>query len=95
MLLGLESCVLTLRRSAHRRRCQAVGQGQLRDLPAMRDEPTPNYFDASLAASYDDAVSERFQPDAGSGSPFLAEQANGGRMLELGIQDGRIVLPAD
>ena len=60
----------------------------------MRDEPTPNYFDASLAASYDDAVSERFQPDVLEAEvSFLAEQANGGRMLELGIGTGRIALP--
>ena len=52
------------------------------------------YFDEPVAARYDDAQSEMFDP-AGlvATVDFLAEFAGNGRALELGIGTGRIALP--
>jgi SAM-dependent methyltransferase len=52
------------------------------------------YFDERVAATYDDDVSELFDPDVlVSVIDFLAELAGSGRALELGIGTGRIALP--
>jgi SAM-dependent methyltransferase len=52
------------------------------------------YFDEGVAARYDEAVAEMFEPDAvGPVVDFLAELARDGRVLELGIGTGRIALP--
>src|ERR687888_124756 len=52
------------------------------------------YFDEPVAARYDDAESEMFDPAVVSATvDFLAELAGGGRALELGIGTGRIAVP--
>jgi SAM-dependent methyltransferase len=57
----------------------------------MEDED--GYFGERVAASYDDS-SEVFEPGAVDPAvEFLAELADGGRALELGIGTGRIALP--
>jgi SAM-dependent methyltransferase len=58
----------------------------------MDDED--GYFGERVAATYDDPSTEAFKPsvvDAAVG--VLAELADGGRALELGIGTGRIALP--
>jgi SAM-dependent methyltransferase len=59
------------------------------------DAPTRhNYFDASVAATYDDDSGYRFDPAVVAPTvDFLADLARGGRALELGIGTGRIALP--
>jgi SAM-dependent methyltransferase len=57
----------------------------------MRDE---GYFDEGVAASYDQADGEEFDPAAIEAIvDFLVERAGAGRALELGIGTGRIALP--
>jgi SAM-dependent methyltransferase len=52
------------------------------------------YFDERVAARYDEAAAEMFEPAAIEPAvAFLAELAGGGRALELGIGTGRIALP--
>ena len=52
------------------------------------------YFGERVAAEYDDASAEMFQPEVvGAAVDVLAELAAGGRALELGIGTGRIALP--
>jgi SAM-dependent methyltransferase len=51
-----------------------------------------NYFDEQVAAGYD--LSDMFDPEIVEPAvSFLADQARGGRALELGIGTGRIALP--
>lgn len=57
----------------------------------MRDD---GYFDEGVAASYDRADGEEFDPAAiETIVDFLVERAGAGRALELGIGTGRIALP--
>ena len=52
------------------------------------------YFDEPVAARYDDATAEMFEPAAVDPVvELLAELAGDGRALELGIGTGRIALP--
>jgi SAM-dependent methyltransferase len=52
------------------------------------------YFDEAVAARYDDAAADEFVPEVVTATvDFLAELANGGPALELGIGTGRIALP--
>src|ERR671931_2569130 len=52
------------------------------------------YFDEPVAARYDDAESEMFDPAVVEATvDFLAELAGSGRALELGIGTGRIAVP--
>jgi SAM-dependent methyltransferase len=52
------------------------------------------YFDERVAARYDEASAEEFDPWVVDPIvEFLAERAGGGRALELGIGTGRIALP--
>ena len=52
------------------------------------------YFDERIAARYDESSAEMFAPDAVDPAvDFLAELADRGRALELGIGTGRIALP--
>ena len=52
------------------------------------------HLDASIAAQYDESVSERFDPEyLESEVGFLAGLADGGRALELAIGTGRVGLP--
>ncbi len=52
------------------------------------------YFGESVAATYDEADNEMFQPEVVNPTiDFLAELAGDGRALELGIGTGRIALP--
>jgi SAM-dependent methyltransferase len=52
------------------------------------------YFDEPVAARYDDAESEMFDPAVVESTVgFLAELAGSGRALELGIGTGRIAVP--
>src|SRR5919198_3409394 len=51
------------------------------------------YFDEAVAAHYDDAESEMFDPAVVEATvDFLAELAGSGRALELGIGTGRIAV---
>ena len=53
-----------------------------------------DYFGEEVAARYDDAEGEMFQPEAIEPAvDFLAALAGGGAALELGIGTGRIALP--
>jgi SAM-dependent methyltransferase len=53
-----------------------------------------NYFDESVAATYDETDSDEFDEDSIEGTvDFLAELAGGGRALEFGVGTGRIALP--
>jgi SAM-dependent methyltransferase len=60
-----------------------------------QDRPTRhNYFDARVAAGYDDDSADRFDPaEIARTVGFLADLARGGRALELGVGTGRIALP--
>jgi SAM-dependent methyltransferase len=52
------------------------------------------YFDEAVAARYDDAESEMFDPAVVEATvDLLADLAGGGRALELGIGTGRIAVP--
>jgi SAM-dependent methyltransferase len=52
------------------------------------------YFDERIAARYDEASAEMFDPEVvGPCVDFLAAMARGGSALELGIGTGRIALP--
>jgi SAM-dependent methyltransferase len=52
------------------------------------------YFDEPVAARYDESSAEVFEPEAvGPAVDFLADLADGGPALELGIGTGRIALP--
>jgi SAM-dependent methyltransferase len=52
------------------------------------------YFDERIAARYDEASAEEFDPSVVDPIvAFLAERAGSGRALELGIGTGRIALP--
>jgi SAM-dependent methyltransferase len=52
------------------------------------------YFDERIAARYDEASAEMFDPEVVDPCvDFLVEMAGGGRALELGIGTGRIALP--
>jgi SAM-dependent methyltransferase len=52
------------------------------------------YFDERIAARYDEASAEVFDPEVVDPCvDFLIEMAGGGRALELGIGTGRIALP--
>lgn len=52
------------------------------------------YFDERVARRYDDSRDPEFDPEViRSTVDFLAELADGGRALELGIGTGRIALP--
>jgi SAM-dependent methyltransferase len=52
------------------------------------------YFDEAVAARYDDAESEMFDPTVVEATvDFLAELAGSGHALELGIGTGRIAVP--
>jgi SAM-dependent methyltransferase len=54
----------------------------------------PDYFGESVAARYDDSQGAEFDPaEVARTADFLAEAADGGRALELGIGTGRIALP--
>ena len=54
----------------------------------------PNYFDARIAQNYDADSTGMFDPaTVGSTVDFLADLANGGAALELGIGTGRLALP--
>ena len=54
----------------------------------------PNYFDARIAATYDDDSGGQFDAAVvGRTVRFLADLARGGRALELGVGTGRIALP--
>jgi SAM-dependent methyltransferase len=53
-----------------------------------------NVWDEHEAATYDDSTWEEFQPATIEATvDFLADNARGGRALELGIGTGRIALP--
>lgn len=57
------------------------------------DEPD-GYFAESAAAKYDESLSRMFESDVVEPAvAFLADLANGGPALELGIGTGRIALP--
>ncbi len=62
---------------------------------ASPDRPDrPNYFDAPIAATYDDDSGYQFDAVVvGRTVRFLADLARGGRALELGVGTGRIALP--
>ena len=52
------------------------------------------YFDERVAARYDETSADRFAPEVVDPAvDFLAELADDGRALELGIGTGRIALP--
>ena len=72
----------------------AVGYRQpMTDGPENGDAPH-DYFPAVVAAAYDTGVAERYAAaELDPEVDFLAEQAAGGRVLELGIGTGRIALP--
>ncbi|HEV8280644.1 MAG TPA: class I SAM-dependent methyltransferase [Candidatus Limnocylindrales bacterium] len=58
----------------------------------MREED--GYFDERVAATYDESSADMFDPAVVEPTvDFLAELAEGGRALELGIGTGRIALP--
>lgn len=53
-----------------------------------------NYFDEPVAANYDADCASEFSPEVlDATADFLARQARGGRVLELGIGTGRVALP--
>ena len=53
-----------------------------------------NYFDEPVAERYDASSADRFEPAVINATvDFLADLANGGAALELGIGTGRIALP--
>jgi SAM-dependent methyltransferase len=53
-----------------------------------------NYFDARIAANYDDDSADRFEKEEVARTVgFLSQLAGGGRVLELGVGTGRIALP--
>ncbi len=53
-----------------------------------------NYFDAPVAAQYDDPADPMFDPGLlDRTTAFLAEQAEGGPALEFAIGTGRVALP--
>ncbi|MBA2531549.1 MAG: methyltransferase domain-containing protein [Nocardioidaceae bacterium] len=53
-----------------------------------------NYFDEPVAERYDASSADRFEPAVINPTvDFLADLANGGAALELGIGTGRIALP--
>jgi SAM-dependent methyltransferase len=53
-----------------------------------------DYFDEPVAARYDQSTWEEFQPETISATvDFLADLADDGRVLELGIGTGRVALP--
>src|SRR3954470_12604745 len=90
----LRRAVFGLRRVVVRDRVDVHGRRRhLRRLrhPRMSDD---GYFDADVAAGYDDPADVMFQP-AGIDPvvDLLVELAGGGRALELGIGTGRIALP--
>lgn len=52
------------------------------------------YFGEQIAKTYDQSSDDEFQPDVVKQTvDLLAELANGGRALELGIGTGRVALP--
>src|SRR5688572_26197632 len=52
------------------------------------------YFDERIAAGYDEASADMFDPDVvGPAVRFLADLAGDGAALEFGIGTGRIALP--
>ena len=54
----------------------------------------PDYFGESVAARYDESENAEFDPDVVARTvDFLADAADGGPALELGIGTGRIALP--
>jgi SAM-dependent methyltransferase len=56
--------------------------------------PDDGYFDEPIAATYDEADGEEFNPEVIDGTvDFLADLAGRGRALELGIGTGRVALP--
>ncbi|MGC5343074.1 class I SAM-dependent DNA methyltransferase [Streptomyces sp. DT171] len=58
----------------------------------MSDED--GYFGVSVAATYDESSAEMFEPTVVDPAvSVLAELADGGRALELGIGTGRVALP--
>ena len=57
-------------------------------------EEADGYFGERVAAGYDASCAEMFEPDALDATVgVLAELADGGRALELGIGTGRVALP--
>jgi SAM-dependent methyltransferase len=51
-------------------------------------------FDEEVAATYDEDSAERFDPELlAATTEFLAEQAGGGRALELAVGTGRVAAP--
>ena len=64
-------------------------RGKIRDVA---DED--GYFGKTVAATYDESESEMFDAEVVEATvDFLADLAEGGRALELGIGTGRIALP--
>jgi len=59
-----------------------------------RVQDADGYFGEHVAATYDEAAAEMFEPDVlDPAVEFLAALAGDGRALELGIGTGRIALP--
>jgi SAM-dependent methyltransferase len=64
----------------------------VRYVPAVHEDD--GYFDERVAARYDEAAAEMFDPPVVDPvADFLVELAGSGRALELGIGTGRIALP--
>ncbi|MEV6423906.1 class I SAM-dependent methyltransferase [Streptomyces sp. NPDC051662] len=60
----------------------------------MDDDDGDGYFGESVAATYDESSGEMFEPSVVAATvDVLAELADGGPALELGIGTGRVALP--
>src|SRR4051795_4677688 len=71
---------------------KVVGSSPTSSTPRMDDRD--GYFGESVAAHYDDSLSDMFASDAVAPVvEFLAALAGDGHALELGIGTGRIALP--
>src|SRR3954464_13722722 len=65
-----------------------------RDLVCQGRRMPRIWFDEGIAATYDEDSAERFDPHLlAATTGFLAEQAGGGRVLELAIGTGRVAAP--
>ncbi len=60
----------------------------------QHDHQNDGYFDEQIASSYDESSAEMFEPAVIRETvDFLAEMANKGPALELGIGTGRVAIP--